>query len=55
MDIRRKRIALTMRLDDVAGERPGASRSSAPARSKPAQSVTSQDTAMSAAFARLKK
>ncbi|WP_215782178.1 Tex family protein [Paludibacterium sp. B53371] len=58
VDVPRKRIALTMRLDDPAGAGRSAGRSTAEpkARSRQAPSAAAAgDTAMAAAFARLKK
>jgi len=56
VDLQRKRVALTMRLDDVAAERGGARAAGAPAsRAKPQKAAPAQDTAMAAAFAKLRK
>jgi protein Tex len=54
VDVRRKRIALTMRLDDEAGVARAASESGR-SRSRQQPAAPAADTAMAAAFARLRK
>ena len=58
VDAPRKRIALTMRLDDAVGERTSGSRGAAASqggKAKPPATTSTADTAMAAAFAKLRK
>ncbi len=58
VDLDRKRVALTMRLDDAPGKNPGAPRAAAPLSAKARQRSERQPEpqgAMAAAFAKLRR